>query len=548
MSSDATQVVAARPEETPPVTARDWCIIAGGLMGGFMAILDIQITNVSMKVIQGALSATLNDSSWLITSYFTAEIVAIPLCGWLSKAFGTGRYALWCIGGFMLTSLLCSMAWSLNSMIIFRALQGFCGGALIPMSFRLIIEILPQEKRPVGMSMFSVIATFAPALGPALGGWLTDHFSWHFIFYINLVPGLISMGLIAGSVTHPKVQWQVIRQGDFLGIATASLCLGCLEVVLEKGREEYWFDSTMICVLTFISAVTFLIFIYDQLVYEQPLVNIRLLKDYHFSYGLVFFAILGAAVYGTLFLVPYYLTMVHDYNASEIGRVIIWLGFPQLVILPFIPILVRRVNVKYLILIGFTGLAASALMNSAMDAGFAGPQMKWSMLVRAIGQPFIMVPLSLLATKNIRREDGTSSAVLVNVVRSIGGSCGTAILSSHFVTRIHVHLAEVKTRLAEGEQAYYAYLHHVTELLYRHGVAVNAAEVQGTAAGILGNRMARQSEILAFNDMFFIMGMLMASAAVLVLVSDRNFRLFSRPAPVARKEQHDGSPVQTPNT
>ncbi|WP_199911712.1 DHA2 family efflux MFS transporter permease subunit [Dongshaea marina] len=416
-----SDMMAELPMEEGGVSYRDWCAIAGGLIGGFMAILDIQITNSSMKVIQGALSATLNDSSWLMTSYFTAEIIAIPLCGWLSKALGTGRYAIWCVGGFFCASLLCSTAWNLNSMIVFRALQGFCGGALIPISFRLIIEILPLEKRPIGMSLFSIIATFAPALGPALGGWLTENLSWHAIFYINFIPAVTSLGLIWYSMKHPKIDWKTLKNGDFIGIVSIMLCLGCLEVILEKGGDKNWFDSNMICVLALISGFTFLIFLYDQLASSNPLINVRLLKEYDFSYALVIFSMLGVAIYGTLFIVPYYLAMVHNYDASEIGNVVIWMGLPQLFILPFIPVLIRRFNIKYLICIGFLGLAVSAFMDCAMDSNFSGPQMAWSMFVRALGQPFIMVPLSLLATRNIQQEDSASSAVLINVFRSIGG-------------------------------------------------------------------------------------------------------------------------------
>ena len=260
-------IALSKPESEVVVSRKEWWAIIGGLIGGFMAILDIQITNSSMKVIQGALSASLDDASWLMTSYFTAEIVAIPLCGWLSKALGTGRYALWCIGGFLGSSLLCSMAWNLDSMIVFRTLQGFCGGALIPLSFRLIIEILPLEKRPMGMSLFSIIATFAPAIGPAIGGWLTEHFSWHAIFYVNVLPSVVAWVLIQRSMKHPIINWQIIRQGDFVGVVSVMMFLGTLEVILEKGGDENWFDSRMICVLAVLSAISFVIFVYDQIVH-----------------------------------------------------------------------------------------------------------------------------------------------------------------------------------------------------------------------------------------------------------------------------------------
>ncbi|MYM59060.1 DHA2 family efflux MFS transporter permease subunit [Vibrio sp. OCN044] len=520
-----TSIATATQDNEVVVSNKEWWAIVGGLIGGFMAILDIQITNSSMKVIQGALSASLDDASWLMTSYFTAEIVAIPLCGWLSQALGTGRYSLWCIGGFLFSSLLCSMAWNLESMIVFRAMQGFCGGALIPLSFRLIIEILPQEKRPMGMSLFSIIATFAPAIGPAVGGWLTEHFSWHAIFYVNVFPSVLAWVLIQRSMKHPIIDWKIIRQGDYLGVVTVMVFLGTLEVILEKGGDENWFDSRMICILTLISAISFIVFVYDQVVCRHPLINIRLFRDQQYSHALLIFAMLGSAIYGTLFLVPYYLTMIHDYNATEIGHVVIWMGLPQLVILPFIPYLIRRYNPKYLIFIGFMGLAISSFMDCFMSADFAGPQMIASMLVRALGQPFIMVPLSMLATQNIKAEDAASSAVLINVFRSIGGSMGTAILSTYFITRIDFHLDAVKSRVSIGSQEFYHYLGDVKNVLLNQGLPTDNEHLQQTAVNILGERMAVQSQIMAFNDLFMIMGVMMLATAIMVLCSNRDFRL-----------------------
>ena len=233
-------------------------------------------------------------------------------------------------------------------------------------------------------------------------------------------------------------------------------------MILEK--VEMKTGSFRMILFALISAMV-LLSLYDQVVCRHPLINIRLFRDQQYSHALLIFAMLGSAIYGTLFLVPYYLTMIHDYNATEIGHVVIWMGLPQLVILPFIPYLIRRYNPKYLIFIGFMGLAISSFMDCFMSADFAGPQMIASMLVRALGQPFIMVPLSMLATQNIKAEDAASSAVLINVFRSIGGSMGTAILSTYFITRIDFHLDAVKSRVSIGSQEFYHYLGDVKNVL-----------------------------------------------------------------------------------
>ncbi|CAG8998981.1 MAG: Colistin resistance protein EmrB [Candidatus Celerinatantimonas neptuna] len=518
------------PSPQEGVSTRQWLVIFGGLLGGFMAILDIQVINASMKVIQGALSATLEDSSWLMTSYFTAEIVAIPLFGWLSKAFGTGRYALYCIAGFVCASLLCSHAWSLQSMIVFRSMQGFCGGALIPISFRLIIEVLPKEKRPVGMAMFSVVSTFAPAIGPAIGGWLTDNFSWHMIFYINVLPGFISAFLISQGSRFRRIRWNVVLGGDFLGVVSVMLFLGALEVVLEKGSKSNWFSSDLICWLSVISAISLVIFIYDQLTCRHSLINVYMFRDFNFSYALLVFMMLGAAIYGTLFLVPYYLTMVHNYDASQIGPVIVWMGLPQLIILPFIPKLVQHINLKYMIAIGFFGLSMSAFMDCHMSLDFAGEQIKWSLLVRALGQPFIMVPLSLLATANVTHKDSASSAIIINVFRSIGGAFGTAILTTFFISLVHEHAASVQESLSVGSEAYIHFIRHLHQILLDHSSSAGLVDgkMSQVVVSVLSDRIKQQAEIMAFNSLFVIMGCMMLGTSIWVLLSNRDFSLLGR--------------------
>ncbi|KLU15848.1 DSBA oxidoreductase [Xenorhabdus sp. GDc328] len=512
-------------KENTRLSLRSWCTVIGGLLGGFMAILDIQITNSSMKVIQGALSATLDDSSWLMTSYFTAEIIAIPLCGWLAQALGTRRYALWCIGSFLAASILCSFSWNLNSMIVFRALQGFGGGALIPLSFRLIIEVLPEEKRPFGMSLFSIVGTFAPAIGPSLGGWLTETFSWHAIFYINAVPAIFAYCLINYKRKRPPICWQVIRDGDFIGILTAMLWLGSLEVVLEEGRNLYWLDSNLICSLIVISIVAFLGFMYDQLVHPSPLINIRMFRDAAFSHACIMFFMLGVAIYGTLFMVPFYLTTVHNYDALQIGNVIIWMGLPQLVILPFIPKLLKIFNLNYMIFIGFTGLAISSLMNGHMDSYFAGQQMKLSLLIRALGQPFIMVPLSIIATRNVKPKDSASSAILINITRSVGGSMGTAILSTLYVNHAWMHAKQIQSTIASGSDTFNRYMESIKTLLIHHGGSLYNLNVQQTAYAILIKGIKLQAQIIAFNDIFYVMGGMMLATAFMALLATKNFRL-----------------------
>ena len=270
----------------------------GGLIGAFMAILDIQITNASLKDIQGALSATLSESSWISTSYLVAEMIAIPLSGWLSRGLSVRRYLLWTTGAFIVASVLCSFSWNLTSMIVFRALQGFTGGALIPMAFSLIVSLLPLHKRATGMALFGLCATFAPAIGPTLGGWLTEQLSWHYIFYLNVPPGLLVMAMLAHGLDRKPVDWEVIKRVDLVGILTMAVGLGLLEVVLEEGNREDWFGSSFIVRLTVISVVALVFFVISQLLRRHPLVNLRLLHSPRFALACFAYLVLGMALMG----------------------------------------------------------------------------------------------------------------------------------------------------------------------------------------------------------------------------------------------------------
>ena len=509
------------------VSRRQWAAIIGGLLGGFMAVLDIQITNSSLKTIQGALSASMDDSSWLMTAYFTAEIIAIPLCGWLSRALGTSRYAQWCIILFIIASLSCAFSWNLTSMIIFRALQGFSGGGLIPIAFRLIIELLPQKKRPMGMAMFSVLATFAPAIGPALGGYLTDHLSWRALFYINLPPALLAMALIDYGTRRPKINWQIIRQGDVGGILCSILWLGCLEVVLEEGRHFGWLDSSLIITLSTLSFCGFLGFILSEITHAQPLINIKLLSIPGFTSGCILFVIFGAAVYGTLFLVPYYLTLIYNYNSSQIGSVIIWMGLPQLLLLPFIPSLTRIFNLKYLVGFGFAMLGLSSFMDCMMSIDFAGPQIKLSLFIRALGQPFIMVPLSMLTTRHINSQDSASSAVIINVFRSLGGSCGTAIFTTLFVSQSWGNARQIQSVIPSTSTGFDYFRTQITGRLIQYGYTYGSDTPLKTVYTVLQQKITQQAEIISFNMLFFSMGCLMCSGIFISLFLDKKFTIFN---------------------
>ncbi|MHC6528371.1 DHA2 family efflux MFS transporter permease subunit [Vibrio proteolyticus] len=512
MASTAS-IPADHQEQSVP--QRHWIALIGGLVGAFMAILDIQITNSSLKDIQGALSATLDESSWISTSYLVAEMIAIPLSGWLSKALGTRRYLTWTTTIFTLSSFLCSLSWNMTSMIVFRALQGFSGGALIPLAFSLVIQLLPVSKRAIGMALFGVTATFAPSIGPTLGGWLTENLSWHYIFYINIPPALLVISMIRYGLDDAPIELTHLKRADWFGIATMALGLGCLEVVLEEGNREEWFSSEFIVLLSIVSAVSLVYFVINELQHKRPLVNLRLLRDPQFAMSCIAYMILGMALLGSIYVLPLYLTQIQQYNAMEIGEVLMWMGFPQLLIFPLVPKLTRMIKPTWLVTFGFLMFGLSCFVNTHMTIDFGGHQLILSMILRAIGSPFIMVPLSLVAMKNIRPPDTPDASTLTNVMRNLGGAFSIAVIATLLDNKTREHLAHIKESLPLVSTQGWQTLQRQQSFFIQSGSDSATALMQ--AQSTLTMTMQREAAIMAYNDVFLIMSGFLALAAVLIL-------------------------------
>lgn len=495
---------------------RAWIAVMGGLIGAFMAILDIQITNASMKEIQGSLGATLEEGSWISTAYLVAEMIAIPLSGWLSTGLSVRRYLLWSTSAFIVSSLLCSMAWDLNSLIACRAMQGFFGGALIPLAFRLIVECLPQEKRATGMALFGVTATFAPSIGPTLGGWLTEHFSWHFLFYINLPPGLLVLAMLGWGLEKHSIDWSKLTQVSLGAILTMALGLGCLEVVLEEGNRKDWFGSDLILNLAIVAAINLVLFVVLQLRSRSPLVNLRLLAQRDFALSSVAYFLLGLGLFGAIYLIPLYLSQIHNYSALEIGKVIMWMGFPQLLILPLVPRLIERWDPRYLAAWGFLLFALSYYLNSHMTADFAGEQMIVAQIVRAMGQPFVLVPIGIIATMHLKPQDSASASTLLNLIRNLGGACGIALVATMLDNRAREHLAYLKESVPAVSASVQLHLSAQASSLFASGIDPVSADAM--ARKLFGDTLTREAFMQAYNDVFFAIGILLGLAVVAVLL------------------------------
>jgi len=484
----------------------------GAMLGAFMAVLDIQITNSSIRDISGAIGASLDESTWISIAYLVAEIIIIPLTGWITSILGLRRYLMITSVLFLFFSVLCGHSWNLGSMIAFRAGQGFFGGALIPLAFSAVLQMLPPSKHATGFALFGLTAMFAPSIGPSIGGWLTDNWGWEWNFYLNLLLGPFLLGGIWYGFPPEKAEWSKFREVDVLGILLMSLGLGSLTTLLEEGTRDDWFGSKFIVRLTAIAAITLPLFVLWQLRAKNPVTNLRVFGKRNFSLGSIINVVLGGAMYGSIYLLPSYLGTVQGYGASDIGATLIWGGIPQLFIMPLLPKFISRFDSRWLISFGLMMFGASCMMNTVMSADYAHDQLRWSLFVRAIGQPFIMVPLSALSTAGI--PAGASG--LYNMMRNLGGSIGIALLSAMLTVRERFHSNRIGEDISLYNPLTQERLAQFTQKFMAAGSDAYTAGQQ--AIGAIDNIVRRQATLEAFNDCFHMLGLVLflaVGAAVL---------------------------------
>ena len=500
------------------VTAKTWLAVFGSTLGAFMAVLNIQIVNASLADIQGAIGAGIDDGGWISTSYLIAEIIVIPLSGWLAQVFSIRIYLLTNAILFLVFSAACALAQDLPQMIVLRAFQGFAGGVLIPMAFTLIITLLPKAKQPIGLALFAVSATFAPAIGPTIGGYLTENWGWQYIFYVNLVPGALMIGMLWLSLEAKPMKLSLLRQGDWPGIITMAIGLGALQTVLEEGNKDDWLGSDYIVRLSVIAVVALALFFWVELTTKKPLLNLRLLARRNFGFGVLANFLMGTALYGSVFILPQYLARIQGYNSEQIGMVLAWTGLPQLVLIPLVPRLMKRFDARLVIGVGFVLFAASNFMNIFMTPDYGSDQLFWPNVVRAVGQALAFAPLSAVATAGIEMENAGSASALFNMMRNLGGAIGIAMLQTFLTKREQYHSNVLSQSVSLFEQATRTRIEQLTQYFLNHGIA-DRAQASHEAVVAIGHVVQKQAFILAFSDTFYLLGaaLIVALMAALLL-------------------------------
>ncbi len=499
----------AEQQHPSGVTVQQWLAVLGGALAAFMAVLDIQITNASLQNIQGALSASPEESTWISTAYLVAEVIIIPMTGWLCRVFSIRRYMLASVVLFIVFSILCGLSWSLSSMIAFRALQGLFGGALIPLAFTLIMTMLPEKERPRGMALFSLSAVCAPAFGPALGGWLTDSWSWHMIFFINVLPGALMYILLSKGLPKGEMKLAELKKGDWLGIVTMAVGLACLQIVLEEGNRKDWFGSDYIVTLSFISFTCLTAFIIRELTCKKPLINLRLMARPRFGLGSLANMGIGFCLYSAVYLLPLYLGMIHGYTPTQIGLVIMWMGVPQLFIVPVVPRLIQWFGSVSVTMVGILLFSCGFWLSGHLNPDFAGPQFHLVQLLRAMGLPLIMTPLMITTTSGLPQHEAADASSLFNILRNLGGAIGMAVMATLLTNRTLLHDARLREALPQTADKLYQAYHMAPHLDPQSSLALFSMEIN------------RQAAIMAYADDFILLTWVMLGCMGLVWLAGR---------------------------
>jgi DHA2 family multidrug resistance protein len=495
-----------------------WIAVLAAMIGSFMAILNIQITNASLLNIEGGIGTGVDNGSWISTSYLIGEIVVIPLTDYLSRVFSFRRYMLASAALFAAFSVACAFTHDLPSMIAMRGLQGFAGGVLIPMAFTLVLTKLPKPQQPIGLAVFALSVTFAPAIGPTIGGYLTENYGWQTIFFVNVLPTLVMVTALYLTLERQPMQLRLLQEGDWAGIFTMAVGLSALQTVLEEGNKDDWFSSPFILRLAIVAVVSLSLFVWIELTIEKPLIRLRLLTQRNFGFGVIAMTMVGFALFGSVYILPAYLGQAQDYNAEQIGGVLAWTGLPQLILIPLVPRLMQRFDTRYIAFTGLMIFAYSCFMNTAMSPDYAGDQLWIPNIVRAVGQAMVLTPLTSVMTGGIAPQDAAAASGISNMLRNLGGAIGTAVLATIITKREQFHSNIIGQSVTLGREEVRNRIAQMTDYFMGHGVPDPAAAHQ-QAIIALGKAVKRQALVMGFSDTFAVIGAVLVLAAIAVALT-----------------------------
>jgi DHA2 family multidrug resistance protein len=496
-----------------------WLIAVAVMAATFMEILDTSVANVSLPHIAGSLSVTPEEATWVLTSYLVSNAIVLPITGWLGLKFGRRRLLIMCVGIFTIASILCGMAPTLSFLIIARVLQGIGGGAMQPIAQAVLLESFPREKHGLAMATYGMGVIVAPILGPTLGGWITDNYSWRWIFYINVPVGIFAILMAQAFVEDPPyIKHAKVAGADFLGFSFLAIWLGTLQIILDKGQEEDWFGSTWITWFAVISVFCFLAFVIRELRTEHPIVNLRILKNGNFSAGIILITCLGGVLYGTTAALPIFLQTMMGYPALQSGYALSPRGLGAFVTTFIVGRLIGRVRNRILMTIGFLLLATSSFWLGSINMGISVWNVIWPSVLNGIAISFIFVPLTTSTMGYLRQHQMGNATGIFNLMRNLGGSFGIAMVTTLLARRAQVHQAMMVAHMTPYD---HAYNHQLALAQHALTPASGSFLAHQQALGLVYNSLVQQARLWAFVEDFRVFGFMCLACLPLVFLFRR---------------------------
>jgi len=493
-----------------------WVVAMTVMLGTFVAVMDISVVNVALPHMMGSFGQNLSAITWIATSYSIAEIIMATMAGWWSTLLGRKRLFISSFILFTTGSILCGMSTTFPQILFFRVLQGVGGGSLIPVSQAIMREAFPDEEQGMAMAMYGMGVVLAPALGPILGGWLTDHYGWEWIFYINVPIGALGVFLVGMIVKDPPYLRRGLRRIDWPGIILLAITLTMLQIVLERGQEKNWFESDWIVTGTVIAGTALVALIFRELRTGEPIVDIRLLRDVPLSVGSLIGLIFGVGLFGTTFLLPQFTQELLGYTAYDSGLVIFPRAFALFLMMPIVGWLYERVNIRLMVGFGLVAIVYSYFLlgHLSLDAGF------WTLtpmlLVMGVGMPFVFVTLTTVSLSTVPRHAMTEASSLYTLSRRIGGNIGYALAASVVARRLQFHHARLAENITPGDPAYRTLRQQMASVfLHRGSDAVTAGSQTNR---LLDGMVNQQARMMAYNDTSLIFGLLFLVVTPLLLL------------------------------
>jgi len=520
------------PEDIPPFVYTDqerhgepaankWLVAVAVIVPTILEVVDGTVVTVAMPYIQGSLNAGVDEVAWVLTSYLVANGIVIPLTGWLSALFGRKRFFLLCIALFTVSSFLCGAATNLPLLIFFRLVQGASGAAMIPLSQAILLETFPPKEHGMAMAMWGIGVMFAPIIGPVLGGWLTDHYSWRWAFYVNVPLGALGFLLTSAFVHEPAYVKRTLPSIDYLGLGLLTLGIGGAQIVLDRGERADWFAAAWVWWMSGAAGVALVAFIIWELRHAAPIVDFRLLRSRTYAVSLVLNTLLGFVLYSSVTLQPLFAQMLMGYDAVSAGIMMAPGGLGTLLTMPLVGVLMNKIDARWLLAVGMAVTSYSIVMMSHVTLDIAMWQMSWPRIVWGLGMGFYFVPLSAVAIGSVNKEKMGDASALFNLMRNLGGSVGVALAVTLLSRRAQFHQHILTSHISPYDPQTRAQFSYIWKGLVQSGTDPVTAHSQ--AGQLIYLEVQRQSLLMASLDNFWIIGMVSLVCVPLVFVM-RKFR------------------------